>query len=474
MISYFRNYGFSRLPVLFIILLLLRLPMFFAGIPLTIPELTWLTVGEKVANGFVMYRDVWENLEPLSVAVYHTIHLLFGKSETAYRIIALFLVFVQAYFLNEIYNMQQAREKTTLPALFYIIFSFLYFDFLTLSPMLMGLTFILVMLYYVFYLMRSPEDYEKVLYLGLSAGMAMMFYYPAAVFFIFIFLTLVIYTPANLAKVLLLLSGFLLPMAIAAVYFFWFDGLRDFYHNFIITPFSLQRFRYVENETLILVFAVPLLVTVLSFFVSTGAGGKTNYQTNVIKVTFLYLILAAVAFVFFTRTITTNQLYIFLPGIVIYTAFAMQQLRNRRLQEFSFWFTVFLVVLVSYGSLYDFAVRSDLADNDHLIADREALHEHFTGKNVWTTGDDRDIYLDNTLGMPYLNMVLAERHFNRLHSFQVLSEVYENFIRHRPEVIDDQGGLMPDIFMRIPVLENEYKQWAEDERVYIRTDLEID
>ncbi|MFN6943822.1 MAG: ArnT family glycosyltransferase [Cytophagaceae bacterium] len=467
MITYFRNFDAIKLPALLILLLAMRLPMLYMGMPLTIPELSWMLVGEKLGNGFVMYRDVWENLEPLSAWVYYIIDMLFNGSIAAYRTIALLLIFIQALICNYIYNMNLVREKTMIPALMYVAFSFLYFDFMALSPTLMCLTFILLMFYYIIYLLKHPEENEKIFSLGISAGLAALFYYPAITLLVFIIIAYVFLTPANLRKLFLLLIGFVLPFAIISVYYFWHDGLYDFYQNFLLSLLTLPTTRYIENETLILIISLPAFVVVASAFIVLSSSNLTNYTNNIIKMIILYLVLASISFLFLTRNISTYQLYIFLPGIVYFATFGVLQLRRKRLQEFSFFFILGLMLFFNYGSLYNVGIRSDITDNEALEVERAEFHTRYSGKKVWVTGDDRNYYMDNSLGMPYLNMFLAERHFAHLDDYRIISEVYANFERHKPEVILDHRGVMPAVLQYIPILNQKYQQ-LEGTSIYVR------
>ncbi len=98
--------------------------------PAQLTELKWMVIGERLADGSNLYVDVWDNLAPLTGAAYRLIDELFGRSPLTNHIIALLLVFIQAFIFNNIMLKHRAyNESTYLPALVYAIFMNLFYDF---------------------------------------------------------------------------------------------------------------------------------------------------------------------------------------------------------------------------------------------------------------------------------------------------------------------------------------------------------
>ena len=99
MLTFFRLNDPYRLVIIFFLLLALRIPAMLND-NLTIPELNYMLVGEKLTNGADLYSEIWDNIGPLSAMVYALIDFLFGKSQLAYQIIAWLFVFFQAFIFN--------------------------------------------------------------------------------------------------------------------------------------------------------------------------------------------------------------------------------------------------------------------------------------------------------------------------------------------------------------------------------------
>ncbi len=90
--------------------------------PLTIPELKWMIVGESISLKNILYLDVWDYLAPLSAMIYALIDSVAGRSQWGYQILAIFVVFIQCYLFNQLLISNKAyKENTYVPALIYAI-----------------------------------------------------------------------------------------------------------------------------------------------------------------------------------------------------------------------------------------------------------------------------------------------------------------------------------------------------------------
>ena len=106
--------------------------MLVKGIPLLTPELSWMLVGERMAEGGVLYKDIWYQLEPFSAGFYCFIDYIFGKSQLSYQIINIILIFIQALVFNLITNFNNIyNDRSCIPGLIYLLFGSLFFYFAT-------------------------------------------------------------------------------------------------------------------------------------------------------------------------------------------------------------------------------------------------------------------------------------------------------------------------------------------------------
>ena len=107
-------------PIFLVLLFLaIRLPLQLWGVPVTMPELKFMVLGERMQEGAALYRDIFDSTGPVAALVFWIIDLLDGRSLFVYRVLAAFLLLLQALNLNFIFKQFQVfAQKTYLPALF--------------------------------------------------------------------------------------------------------------------------------------------------------------------------------------------------------------------------------------------------------------------------------------------------------------------------------------------------------------------
>lgn len=190
-----------------------------------LPELKWMLLGERLGSGdFVMYQGVWDYTAPLSVFIYKWLFICFGKSRIPYFVLSILLVVIQAGIFNNVMLRNKAYNSSTyVPALVYMVFMNAFFDFLTLSPVLLSMTFVLLAMNNLFKRMDNQTKDELFIFTGVYLGIAALFYLPTVWFFMITILSLVLYTGSILRRMMLLIYGFALVVGLAGLYFYWFD-----------------------------------------------------------------------------------------------------------------------------------------------------------------------------------------------------------------------------------------------------------
>ena len=165
-----------------------------------------MLIGEALAGGKDMYKDIWDFTGPLAAGTYSIIHLLFGKSVLAYRTVSIILVVIQCGIFNNLLLKNKAyNQNTYIPALLYMLFMHLSFDFITLSPILMGMTFTLLGINNLFQRMDNTTRDDLFVRIGLYLGIATLFYLPFFFYFVVIIISLLIYTGSILRRIFLMI-----------------------------------------------------------------------------------------------------------------------------------------------------------------------------------------------------------------------------------------------------------------------------
>jgi hypothetical protein len=166
------------------VLVLLLAVAFGVWAPMTYTEFQWMLLGEKMSEGNLVYRSIDDFTAPLA-AVFYAMISVFGRSSTTYVVFSAIIIFIQAVIFNlQLNRLNIATEKTFLPGLAYVLAASLSYDFYTLSPQLLGMTFILISIFQLIAIMRFGEVKEYTLSSGIFLGIASLFYLPDLLFFL--------------------------------------------------------------------------------------------------------------------------------------------------------------------------------------------------------------------------------------------------------------------------------------------------
>jgi hypothetical protein len=279
LLSFFRVNAAYQMISLVVFFLLLRLPFFFGGIPLLIPELSWMLVGEQMNHGFMLYRDIWDNVSPFSGLTYWLIDSLFGRAQWAYQLAAAALGIIQILYFNYvIYSREVFPERTFIPGALYAIFLNISFDLGTLSPMLMANTFLLFAFGLIVKILVRREATNQVFEMGLYIGIATLFYLPATLFMVWAFLALLFYTGATIRHHLLGLFGSLFPLLMVLLYFYMNDGIESLNRNLLTSVFQVKQYNLTDFSSLLASLLLPLGFGVLGFTRIFTTLRFVNYQ----------------------------------------------------------------------------------------------------------------------------------------------------------------------------------------------------
>lgn len=465
MINFFKISQLLTVIIAFLLLTVISLPIITNTAPLIVPELKWMLVGERMGEGFMMYKQIWSDVSPLSGFVYWILDLLFGRSQLSYQILALVVIILQGLYFN--YSLQKHQlypEKSNLPLLLYVLCMGLSFDFFTLSPMLMGTTFLLLALDGLFSHINDEASNDEVFSIGFYIGIATIFNISLAVFAGYAFVCFLLLAATNARKYFLMLFGFVFTLSLAALFFYMVNGLDDLYYNSILRLLEFRKIYYVSFQDLLLISSPFLALLVMSAFQLFGGDTRfIHYQIRCQQAMFLWAIFAGLCLLV-VPSVAPYQLIILVPAVVFFGTHLLLTIRKKIMADLIF---VSLVLAVFYFNFSNsFSVYSNV-DLSRFVVNKAEQNKGFKNKKLLVAGDNLEGYLYNRLATPYLEWTLAERHFNSLEDYVNVIEVYENFRKDMPDVIIDQNGKIEELFTRIPALAHYYFK-EQDTNIYIR------
>ena len=469
MITFFKANDPYRLVAAFVILVIIRLIIVFTGSQEILPELKWQLIGEKLGNGSIMYRDLWDYTSPLAAFVYKWLYIFFGKSRIPYFIVSAGLVIYQAGIFNNVLLQNKAyNQNTYVPALIYVLLMNSFFDFVTLPPVLMSMTFVLLAINNVFKRMDNMTKDSLFVYTGIYLGVAALFYLPAVLFFIVTLISLLIYTGSILRRLLLLIYGFGIVLILASMFYYWHGAERQFHSFFYGSLFDLSTYQYVSKSNMWWASLIPILILIFSVFKMLQDGRFINFQERIQFVMFFYLLSGFLAMLLINEA-STFQLIYFVPFVAFFVTHYLLTIRNWIAAEASA-IVIFILLFANQG----------IAENGFLffqpyLSYQEILtqgsgSEFSKGKKILVLGEDVNRYKDAELATPFLNWQISSRVLENPNYYDNLSIIHDEFEKDLPEVLVDDQDIMTPIFDRIPWIEERYEVASYNPKMYFRKD----
>ena len=414
----------------------------------------------------MLYSQVWDNIAPLSALVYALLDFLFGRSQAAYQVVSLLLVFAQCVLFNQLLIVNKAyKENTYIPALLYAILMGLFFDFFTLSPVLMSNLFVLLVINGIFFHIAHKARDERFLNMGLSLGMAVLFFLPSLLYLPVVLLTLGLYSKMDLKKYILLFFGFLFPLVLVSIFFFWHGALMEFLDYYFLSSLDAPLKQFVSLRTLLYI-ALPTGVLMLFAWLAIYSAKRYSNQQTSFQLVMLWFLMGSFFIIFLTHDRAPHQLMVFGIPCAFYLSHFFLLIRRRFLAEVLFLSFFGLTLLINYGSLKNIVVPQQWFNYQDLLTQATPWDQLVKDKHILIIGEDLNAFERAQLATPYFNWHLSQRHLAQLQSFNSLAVVYRNFAQDLPEVIIDQKQIAPELFERMPTIGAKYRK-STVENAYI-------
>lgn len=416
-----------------------------------------MIVGEKMSEGADLYIQLWDNIAPLAAGAYWLIDLLFGRSLLAYQIISLFLVAVQAGIFNRLLlNNKAFNENSYAPALIYAICMSLFFDFFTLTPILMSLTFILIALDRLFDHMeiRAKRD-EQIFSIGFYIGIASLFYLPIIILAPAILLILAFFTGTVFRRYLLLSFGVALPFLLLIAYYLLKDGVRDLYYNFFNPWMAIDAESLMDLKGLVIILIIPAFFLLLGFGKVMQGLRFTNYQIRLTQAMFIWLVFSIII-MFFGTKLSPAKFVILVPPLAFYISHYFLSMRKNLKTEIIFGFFIVPVLLISLGTYFDFFITSRYINYERLLVKSTPYDELVSGKSILVMDENDDVYKEAKLATPYFNWRLSKPLFDSPEYYDSITRIFIDFKNDPPEVIIDTHNHLGKVMNYIPWLKENY------------------
>lgn len=261
-----------------------------------------------------------------------------GSQGIVAHLLAIFLLLVQGFLINSItIGNRMPKEVNLFPGVFYVLVSSALPDFLYLSPVLIGNTFVLIALNELFTTYKNQACADRIFNTGFWVGVASLFYFPFVFYFIMFNAGLNILRAFNIRERLMALCGLLIPYLIMGMYYFSNASFEVFWETQIVANLSFFSFGsggsgFYNNLKIILF--VMLIVFVL--FNNNSYLTKRNIQAQK-KISILYwVMISAFISIFFQKNIAFEHLLMLAPACGVFLAFTFTDMKRQWAESIHF------------------------------------------------------------------------------------------------------------------------------------------
>ncbi|MEJ8758318.1 hypothetical protein WG947_14995 [Pontibacter sp. H259] len=459
MVSYFRSVRTSRQFFLVLLFLGIQLPLYLLLTSGTLQELLYMLIGERMADGYTMYEQIYDNTAPLSALVYWIIDLLTGRSVLAYRIVALVLLLLQALTFNFILNRHQVfATRSSLPALLYLVVGSITYEFGMLTPLLIGHTFVILSLPYLITVSREGIENNRLFVGGFILGLAALCYLPLSLYLLVGVFAVLLFTSNTFRSILLMLCGFAFPYAMLLTFYFYTGTLQEFTELHILRPWQFKVAFALPPADLAKLMALPLIVLLFSVLSSLSLPQRLVFQVKFQQVMWVWL-LVSFLLVMTRDEISANIFILLLPAIAYFGEYLFTINVKRWMLNIAFILLFVGTLLIRYRDILGISSILQLSDSQLITNPVTEVPE---GESILVLGNDPRYYLQNKPVTPYLNWQLAQRDFSNLNNYKAVYNIYLNLKDEMPAYIIDEVGLMKALQYKLPAIFGRYQPTGQD------------
>lgn len=450
MVAFFRINDPYRLLLVLIVLIGIRMPFLTEEVIPTIPQFRWMLIGERLSEGSMLYRDLYDYIAPFSALVFQAMDFLFGRNLFASALTAIFLVFVQSVIFNNLLLANKTyNEGTYLPAYCYAIFMSVHFDFLVLSPALMSVTFILLALSNIFKRIDNQTKDELFMSTGVYLGIATMFYLPSIVIFFVFLVILVIYSNSLLRRLLLMTVGFAMVLSLVTG-FYYINGLLPQFRTFFLNSlWSFEHVNYFSGWRVMTFIIFPVVLVIISWLMIYLKGKFANFQLK-FQQAMLFLLLGSVILIFLGSEQAYFSWVFMMPTVAFFTVHLLLLVKQRLYVE-----GINIVILVTVFLLASYSYHWSREKEPNYFVESEAP-VILKDRNILVLGDHLSMYLSSGSATPFLNWRVSQQLFIDFEYYDNLVNILTGFENDPPDMILDEAGVMPAVSEKIPVLQTRY------------------
>jgi len=408
-----------------------------------------MLLGERLGQGYFLFQDIIDDNGPLSAGFFTFIDLLFGRSILAYEVVGRILISFQILYWNSTLIKFKAFDVNTyLPAIIMAALFHFSFDLLSLSPALLGSTFLILALGQLFsQTVLQKDTSESTLLIGIYAGLATGFHPNYIVFLPYMIFTGIAISSFSFRQLMLSLAGYFLPLLLISVFYFWNEGLEEAIQIWPLT-FLSEKYEYQSLLNWLYLGIFPLVLAVAGYFMATVLRGSTINQQKQKQLILIWLLFSAAEF-FIIKKQATFQLVILIPGLTYLITQFFLNTKKVVVAKIAFYLLVFGLPAVSIWYW-----QQKVTDSEYFVAKGDAKYSG----DVLVLGDNLSPYLNARLGGPFLNYRLSKLYLEQDRDLRQKARLFQMLQKQKPSIVLDPNGDFEKLLKKFPALEDQYSR----------------
>lgn len=457
LLRFFKSSLPAQLLALLVLVLAVRLPLVWLGLPLTAAELRALLVGERLHGGAMPYRDLYDGTAPLAAAFFAALDAVLSRPVWLYRVVALMLLFMQALRLNVVLNRYDVHpERGYVAALTYLLMGSISTDLDALSPLLLGHTFVVFALSALLPTSREGYDNRRLFRAGFLIGLGALCYLPLSLFVLVGLFAVLIFAANSFRSSLLLLCGFFFPYALVVTFFLYVGALPGF-GLFHLQPGLTDLIASGLPAGLQLrLLVVPGLVLALALLRSLGTSLGLVFQIKFRQLMLVWLVVA-IATAAVERGAAPGVLVLLLPPLAYFSLFLWQRYRQAWLLELLLLLLLNAAVVLRYrAQVPRLEALLHMPAESHFGVQPDPRYAAVRGHTLLILGPDDRAYFNNRPATPYLDWTLSQIDFSHLTEYAAVVRIAQKMGTAPPEYLLDQGSHIPRLKQLLPSIFGPY------------------
>jgi hypothetical protein len=426
------------------ILLFLLIGVFFAflqtqqGFTYFPWEIKNYLIGQKLNQGFRLYKDIRDNTGPFATGFYQLLDLVnIPLSSNSY--IAFGIISIQAYIFHQTISSFDLMPKLGGLAFgIYLLLFHLTTEFYVPDPALLGLTFLLLAWKEIIQQQKTLLVNDRVFLVGIYIAIATLLF-PAYFWLLpWALLSLLFFSGISIRQVLLILIGYMIVLTITSIVFSFRGNLSYLVQN---SAFEFQLISIDEAKQVLLFYSPALLFGIIGLYKVVGNPKIRAHAQKVQQTTLIWLFFSLIAITNFPAYYRINFVLLLPP--LAYLGLNLFYLIKKNWQR-----ELILVALVG-SVIFIHSLDTNKNQRQRIIP--------ISGQKLLILGPEIEEYLHNEMAGPFVNWALAKPPLNQSNSYKNVIIVQEYFTKDQPTYIYDSEGYFTKIAQYIPSITDQYR-----------------